>query len=95
MPKILLSLGILCYTGRQVDLRLSACNHFLVRLAGNHLPTHSLNSACSSLDRDADVSCKNRDGLTALHEAVIRGQASIIEELLHHGAEPHAIISVG
>jgi ankyrin repeat protein len=44
--------------------------------------------ACCVSDRGAEVNAMNSCGATALHDAVLRGDKDIVEELLHSGANP-------
>ncbi|GFG41073.1 hypothetical protein Cfor_01952 [Coptotermes formosanus] len=44
--------------------------------------------ACSVSDRGAEVNAMNSCGATALHDAVLRGDKDIVEELMHSGASP-------
>lgn len=39
--------------------------------------------------RGADVNSCNSEGATPLHDAVARGDPTVIESLLDHGANPH------
>jgi ankyrin repeat protein len=44
--------------------------------------------ACCVSDRGAGVNAMNSCGTTALHDAVLKGDKDIVEELLHNGANP-------
>jgi ankyrin repeat protein len=44
--------------------------------------------ACCVSDRCAEVNAMNSGGAAALHDAVLRGDKDIVEELLHSGANP-------
>lgn len=41
------------------------------------------------LDAKCNVNAVNNDGVTALHEAVVRNDAKLVEELLVRGADPN------
>ncbi|TQN71668.1 putative ankyrin repeat protein, partial [Colletotrichum shisoi] len=57
-----------------------------------HLAIRMMHSAQESvqllLEKGADVNCQQDDGMTALHLAAQRGEHSVVETLLGHGADP-------
>lgn len=59
--------------------------HFIARLDQSYVETSS--DCLELLFKHIDIELKNNDGKTALHEAAIFSNYSLIQVLLSHGAE--------